>query len=44
MLGANAVNVITKLQQEAAENPIHQFILATPSLTIRPISSLGTNG
>ena len=44
MLGGNAVNVITKWQQEAAENPIHPHaVLATPSLTTRPISSLGTS-
>ena len=43
LLGANAVNVI-KWQQEAAEIPFHPLaVLATQSLTTRPISSLGTS-
>ena len=44
MLGANAVNVIIKWQQEAAKNPSHPLaVLATPSPTTWPISSLGTS-
>ena len=44
MLGANAVNIIIKWQQEAAEIPFHPLaVLATQSLTTRPISSLGAS-